>query len=263
MRTLALTSPHMHGPDVLALQWLLHQRGYLKDKADGEYGQLTAQAVYRAKFWLGYRKPDHSAGGLLVAYLKHERKPTPGMAARAVTRRRRKAATPLRVKALANMKKHLGEKEHPSGSNRMPWASEWYMGVSTAWSAKHWTTQTPGPPWCAMAVTRAYVDAGSKAFAPGNHYAYVPFIVNDARGGFNNLAVTNHPEPGDIACYDWERNGVADHVGLFESWIAGGEGVELLADEGNTSVASDSNGGEVMRRTRKRSQVQAFVHVGR
>jgi peptidoglycan hydrolase-like protein with peptidoglycan-binding domain len=262
-RTLHLTSPHMHGPDVLALQWLLKQRGYLKDQQDGEYGPLTAQAAYRAKFWLGYRKPDQSAGPLLTSYLKHERKPTPAMRARAAARKKRKAETPLRVKALANLTKHLGEKEHPSGSNRMSWASEWYMGVTQAWSLKNWTPAHPGPPWCACAATRAYVAAGSKALVKGARYAYVPFIVNDARAGLNGLALTNHPEPGDLVCYDWEGNGVSDHVGLFENWIAGGEGTEFHAVEGNTAVGNDSNGGEVMRRVRKRTQVQAFVHVAR
>jgi peptidoglycan hydrolase-like protein with peptidoglycan-binding domain len=248
MRTLSLTSPLMHGSDVIALQWLLHQRGYLKDKQDGDYGPMTAQAVYRAKFWLGYRKPDHSAGGLLKAYLKEERKTTSAMRARATARKRKRAQTPLRVKALANLKRHLGEKEFPPGSNHVPWASDWYGVIG---------------PWCAMGVTRAYVDAGSKVFKRGSRYAYVPFIVGDARAGRNNLTLTMMPKPGDLVCYDWQGDHVGDHVGLFERWIAGGEGIEFHAIEGNTALGNDSNGGEVMRRTRKRPQVQAFVHVGR
>jgi peptidoglycan hydrolase-like protein with peptidoglycan-binding domain len=248
MRTLSLTSPLMHGSDVLALQWLLHQHGYLNDKQDGEYGPMTAQAVYRAKFWLGYRKPDHVAGGLLKAYLKEERKTTSAMRARATARRRKQKDKPLRAKALVNLKKHLGDKESPAGSNRIDWASIWYGIIG---------------PWCAMAVSRAYVEAGSKAFAKGSRYAYVPYIDAHARAGRNNLTITNHPQPGDLVCFDWGRDGVADHVGLFENWIAGGEGIEFQAIEGNTAVGNDSNGGEVMRRTRKRALVQAFVHVGR
>ena len=114
-----------------------------------------------------------------------------------------------------------------------------------------------------MAVSEWYIDVGSKTFSLGWRYAYCPFIVSDARAGVNNLTITNHPQPGDIVLYDWQRDGVADHVGLFERWIAGGEGIEFTAVEGNTSVSSDSNGGAVMRRTRKRSQTIAFVHVGR
>jgi hypothetical protein len=238
----------MTGADVATLQARLVHRGYLKDKADGEYGVLTAQAVYRAKFWLGYRKPDQSASQLLLDLLSGKRKQTPKMLQRVAQRKKAKAKTPLRLKALANLKQKLGDKEFPPGSNRVPWATGWYGLVG---------------PWCAIGITRCYVDAGSKAFAKGLRYAYVPFIVHDARAGRNNLTVTKEPLPGDLVCYDWNRDGVADHVGLFERWIAGGEGVEFQAIEANTAIGNDSNGGQVMRRTRKRSQVQAFVHVGR
>jgi Putative peptidoglycan binding domain len=248
MRRLALTSPQLHGPDVLALQWLLHQRGYFNDDRDGVYGELTAQAVYRAKFWLGYRQPDHVAAGLLVALLKHDRKPTEAMAQRALERKRRKPKVPLREKAFQNLHKHLGDKEHPPESNRVGWASLWYGVIG---------------PWCAMAVTRAYVDAGSQAFRRGARYAFCPFIVADARAGRNNLALTKHPQLGDLVLYDWQRDGTADHVGLFEHWLPGAEGSEFQAVEGNTAVGNDSNGGEVMRRTRKIGNVQVFVHVGR
>lgn len=247
-RTLHLTSPLMHGDDVKVLQARLKRNGFLKDPTDGEYGVLTAQAVYRAKFWLGYRKPDQSAGRLLLDYLAGTKKTTAAMQRTAATRKRKQKAKPLRVKALANLTKHLGQKESPYGSNRVTWASLWYGVIG---------------PWCAMSVTRAYVDAGSKAFAKGKRYAYVPYIVGDARAGRNNLTVTLHPEPGDLVCYDWQHDGIADHVGLFEKWIAGAEGTEFHAIEGNTAVGNDSNGGEVMRRVRRRSLVQAFVHVGR
>jgi len=238
----------MHGPDVLALQHLLEQRGYLAANLDdGEYGPVTAQAVYRAKYWLGYRSPDHSAGPMLVSYLKRERKPTLLMARRTLLRRRKRKDKPLRLKALSRLKTHIGEKEHPPGSNRMPWATGWYGLVG---------------PWCAMAVSHAYVEAGSKAFRQGRRYAYVPYIVEDARAGRNNLALTHLPMPGDIVCYDWDGDHRADHTGLFDGWIAGAEGSEFNAIEANTGVGNDSNGGEVMSRQRKISQVQAFVHVG-
>jgi hypothetical protein len=111
-----------------------------------------------------------------------------------------------------------------------------------------------------MAVTRAYVEAGSKSFKKGRRYAYVPYIVNDAHHGINNLAVTKTPQPGDLVCFDWEGNGVADHVGLFARWV---DGNNFESVEGNTSTSNNSNGGEVMRRNRSRSMVRAFVHVGK
>jgi hypothetical protein len=101
---------------------------------------------------------------------------------------------------------------------------------------------------------------GSKAFTRMKRYAYVPYIVADGRRGINWLSVTHDPHPGDLVCFDWEGNGVADHVGLYEKDLAGSN---FQTVEGNTALGNDSNGGEVMRRTRDTSQVQAFVHVGR
>jgi peptidoglycan hydrolase-like protein with peptidoglycan-binding domain len=247
MRTLHLTSPHTSGRDVRELQSLLVLRGHLSGRIDGEYGPVTAQAVYRAKYWLGYasRNVDHSAGALLVSFLNRTRQPTLAMKARQALRLRRRAERPLRVKALENLSAHLGAKEFPPNSNRVSWASEWYGVIG---------------PWCAMAVTRAYVDAGSKAFERAKRYAYCPFIVADARAGRNNLTLASDPKPGDLVLYDWDRDGVADHVGLFERWRSFSE---FDAIEGNTAVGNDSNGGEVMRRTRTRSLVIAFVHVGK
>lgn len=77
-RTLRLTSPLEQGPDVEAMQRLLHVV-----PADGVYGIQTATAAYRAKVRLGYAKPDHSAGELLVDYLTGKRKPTAAMVKRA------------------------------------------------------------------------------------------------------------------------------------------------------------------------------------
>jgi len=247
MKTLKLTSPYMRGPDVRTMQQAMRDHHWLKGEVDGVYGPLSAQSAYRSKYWLGYQKLDQTAGDVLLGYLTGKRLPTDAMKKRAAARKAVVPATPLREKALAWMTTKLGTKENPAGSNRIDWASEWYGLIG---------------PWCAMAVTRAYVEAGSQSFRRTQRYAYVPYIVNDARAGANNLTLTNTPQPGDLVCYDWEGNGVADHVGLFESWIAVGSGT-FKAVEGNTSVGNDSNGGECMRRDRSRSLVQAFVHVGR
>ena len=243
MRTLHLTSPLMRGDDVANLQKLLRAKGWYRDTIDGIYGPLTAQAVWRAKWWLGYVKADHNAGDLLISYLDGRRRQGPQMLAR--VRLRMRAGAPLRQRALDKLTGKLGTKEDPAGSNRC-WASEWYGVIG---------------PWCAMAVTWAYAQAGSAAFSRGQRYAYVPFIVADARAGRNHLTMTTDPQPGDLVAYDWNSDGVSDHVGLFEKWASGSRDA-FTAIEGNTAIDNDSNGGEVMRRNRVRSQVQAFIHVG-
>lgn len=251
-RTLHLTTPHMNGPDVRGLQLQLQQHKWYDGELDGEYALYTAQAVYRAKYWLGYYNPDQVAGDVLLAYLTGKKKRTPLMLATTKFRMRKqpKLNKPrLREKALRNAITYIGQKESPAGSNRIGFASIWY-GVIGA--------------WCAMAVTRWYVDAGSKAFKRGHFWAYVPFMVADAKAGRNNLTITKNPQPGDVVAYDWPgmSPGIADHTGLFEKWLNRAEG-KFSAIEGNTGIGNDSNGGEVMRRERNVSTVQCFIHVGK
>lgn len=244
--TLSVTSPLTRGPRVIAAQKVLNggnvfRRDFLLGTVDGAFGEETGRACIRAKFWLGYatRELTPTYGTHLEAFLKGTARPTPEMVKRTALRQKQK---PLREKALAEAKRHLGVKERPPGSNKVLF-SDWY-GIRG--------------PWCAMFVTYCYVKAGSRAFVKGSRYAYVPYIVADARAGRNNLSVTRDPKPGDLVCFDWD-GGVADHIGLFES----GTRAAFKTIEGNTAVGNDSNGGEVMRRSRSGNQVEAFVRAGR
>jgi len=152
-----------------------------------------------------------------------------------------------RERALERAISQLGEKESPAGSNQCAY-TKWY-GLTG--------------PWCAMFVTWCY-DAsggpGSPTFDKAmSRYSYVPYIVSDARNGRYGLSVTGSPKKGDLVCYDWQWNGEYDHVGFFEEWVSGRE---FTALEGNTSTSNDSNGGEVMRRTRDANgQATTFVRV--
>jgi hypothetical protein len=247
--TLSVTSPLTQGKRAKAAQQVLnggnaYGRDFHRGAVDGVFGEETGRSCIRVKHWLGYATKNLTPtyGPDLDAFLNGAQQPTGEMVKRAAAREKAAAQTPLRVKALAEAKKHLGVKESPAGSNIVLF-SRWY-GLTG--------------PWCAMFTTYSYVKAGSKAFVKGSRYAYVPYIVADARAGRNGLQVTRDPKPGDLVCYDWD-GGVADHVGLFEAGTAS----SFTAIEGNTSLGNDSNGGEVMRRSRQGSQVEAFVRVGR
>lgn len=242
---LHLTSPHTKNDHVRAVQRVLKKKHYLQGAVDGEFGPDTARAVHRAKYWLGYAKPDQYAGDQFWEFLTGKKKLTPAM--QMYVRRRLKLAkqTPMRVKMLNEAKRHNGEKER-TGHNDI-FYSDWYGVVG---------------PWCAMFVTYCGTKAGSKVFKKSQRYAYVPYIVNDAKAGRNNLAITYNPQMGDLVCFDWEHNGVADHIGFFISWAGGGR-MAFRSIEGNTAVGNNSNGGQVMYRDRKKLEVQAFVHVGR
>ena len=114
---------------------------------------------------------------------------------------------------------------------------------------------------CSSATATSSTPAASPSFAKASSYAYVPYVVSDARNQRNGLAVTSSPVPGDLVCYDWGYDGTYDHIGLFEEWV-GRASSSFTAIEGNTSVRDNSNGGEVMRRQRSTSgQATVFVRV--
>jgi hypothetical protein len=67
------------------------------------------------------------------------------------------------------------------------------------------------------------------------------------------------PRAGDIAIFNWD-GGTPDHIGIVERYLGGGK---FSCIEGNTSYGNNSNGGQVMRRTRYVSQVNGFGRVNR
>jgi hypothetical protein len=222
----------------------LQKRGYLQGTPDGEFGPDTARAVHRAKYWLGYRKPDQVAGDYLYGLLKGVEKPTAVMKVRIANRKRAAKSKPLRLKMWEEAGKYIGQTEHPPNSNRSMF-SLWY-GVIGA--------------WCAMFVSYVGVKVGSGVFKRGHFYAYVPYVLADARAGRNNLAITYFPQMGDLALFDWDKNGVPDHIGLFGNWLVAKS--TFTGREGNTGPSDRSNGGMVMNTQRNKSDVIAFVHVG-
>jgi len=159
------------------------------------------------------------------------------------------APVPKQTSAQARLDKaiaELGYKENPANTNNNKYG-QWYGANYQPWCAMFctWSDQT-GP-------------APSNSFVKGSKYAYVPYIVNDARLGKNGLSITSDPKPGDLVCYDWSWDEEFDHIGLFEKWTTK---PSFQAIEGNTSNSNNSNGGEVMRRTRSTAVTRVvFVRV--
>jgi hypothetical protein len=114
----------------------------------------------------------------------------------------------VRQAALERAVTQLGVTEAPPDSNHVKY-TDWY-GMAG--------------PWCAMFATWCYelaaADQGrdSPAFARGSRYAYVPYIVGDARALRYGLETVGEPIAGDLVCYDWSGDTVHDHVGIFEKW---------------------------------------------
>lgn len=258
MRALAVTSPLSRGLAVHAAQARLAGRNryttdYLHGTVDSVFGQETGRGCRRAKYWLGYPTKDQTPvyGDTLDALLSGARR-LPALYAFRRAARLDAAANPstLGSRAVDALWPHRGLTESPAGSNRCLF-SDWY-GVTG--------------PWCAMAATWAYVHAGSKAFQRGSRYAFVPFVVHDAHAGANGLAVTPDPKRGDLVCFDWDRDGTHDHVGLFLAWTDKSRG-RFQTLEGNTSPddhGSQSNGGGLFLRVRSLGAAGVvFVRVGR
>lgn len=256
--TYQLMSPHMkdnkkqHG--IKDLQRCLAgtnpwRRNWSPGKLDGVYGPATAGAVKRAKWELGF--PNNLVGttaGQAFIDIVSGKKPLPKAYKLIALKRKKRAqkAKPMRASAFAQAKAKLGVTEKPAGSNRVEF-SDWYGLVG---------------PWCAMFVSWCYVQAKSKSFVKGQRYAYVPYILADAMSNKNNLSVTGAPEQGDLVLFDWNKDGVPDHIGLFDKWVSKSVGT-FNTVEGNTAVNNDSNGGEVMARVRNKSQVRAFIRVSK
>jgi peptidoglycan hydrolase-like protein with peptidoglycan-binding domain len=240
-RTLALTTPHMTGDDVKYAQDLLKRAGYYKGESDGEFGPLTGQACYRAKYWLGYATPDQTFGTALEKHLLGRTQPSPEAQKRIA--RRKKSGSPLGEKALAEMEKFVGLVEQPPGSNHVPEINGWWGHGDVA--------------WCARTVSKAYILAGSKAFSRGSNYQYVPTLVANARAGRSGLTVTLDPKPGDLVCYDWDGSNFTsgdNHVGMFKS----GTKSSFKTIEGNVDSRCDYHS-----RTSGSAPGVVFVRVGK
>jgi peptidoglycan hydrolase-like protein with peptidoglycan-binding domain len=134
---------------------------------------------------------------------------------------------------IAKALKEIGNKENPPNSNRTKYG-EWY-GMN-------------GVPWCAIFTSWIYdgiIDELSQ-IPPKNKkgFAYCPNAVNyfKRKNRFNKT-----PTPGSLVFFNWNSD-IAQHVGIVVS-INNNNG-SITTVEGNTSAGSNSNGGEVQKRTR-------------
>lgn len=149
-----------------------------------------------------------------------------------------------RQKILETAESQNGVKESPAGSNKTKYGA-WY-GLN-------------GVKWCAIFVSWVYNEAGHPLGKIDTLKGY-----QSCASGYNfwkkKNMLTSSPQAGDIVLYDWNGDGTCDHTGIFIAWI--NEGVSFFAWEGNTAVGNNSDGGQVMRRERKKSTVKAFVNPG-
>jgi hypothetical protein len=235
-----LRSPHERTPRVHDAQATLNGRNFfkidwLRGDVDGDWGIESSQAADAARWELGYpAELCHSGvfGQQLFNYLRVDgnrlRLPLTYLVRRKVRLRQSKS---VKAKALAIAISKIGITEHPAGTNLNPFGA-WY-GMN-------------GVPWCAEGVTYCFVEAGDRTiFRRGSRSAWAYWAENMARAGSYGLRITRNPEPGDPVVYH-----IGDgHIEIFEKWLDRARG-SFQTVGFNTSVASDDNGGAVMRRQR-------------
>ncbi|WP_291907326.1 peptidoglycan-binding protein [Chitinophaga sp. CB10] len=147
-----------------------------------------------------------------------------------------------RSKIIAVAAAEKGNTETPPGSNRTKYG-KWY-GLD-------------GYAWCAIFVSYVYDKAGHPLEPIDS-----PKGFQGCQSGYNywkkNNRLVTSPQEGDIVLYDWTGKGVCNHTGIFVKWL-NAERTSFQAWEGNTATGNDSDGGNVMLRTRNKSSVRAFV----
>lgn len=137
----------------------------------------------------------------------------------------------------------IGTKENPINSNKTKYG-KWF--------------KFDGVAWCGIFVSWCYSQAGFplgnlgflKGFA-GCQSAYAYFKKS------GEIIEAASAKSGDILLFDWNHDGRYDHTGLFVKDNLNGT-FETI--EGNTAIGNDSNGGEVMRRTRSYDLEVVFIH---
>ncbi len=140
--------------------------------------------------------------------------------------------------------REIGTKENPPNSNVVKY-SNWF-GL-------------PHLAWCGQFVSWVYNQAGVPLPAIGYKKGFAGCQSAVAYFQKNNK-ITTEPIEGDIVFYDWNNDKRYDHTGLFVKWLDDKK-ITFQSIEGNTSLGNDSNGGEVMQRTRDKIKNHAiFVH---
>ena len=137
-------------------------------------------------------------------------------------------------------RRQIGVKESPPNSNNVRY-NTWYYGREVHGSAY---------PWCVVFV--AWVFDQAKVKLP-IRTASCGALMRAAQSA--GCWVTGDYRPGDVVIYDFPGGARTDHCGIVESV----DGSYISAIEGNTSSASDADGGAVERRARKFSQIVGAV----
>lgn len=144
---------------------------------------------------------------------------------------------------LEKARSYLGTKENPANSNNVIFNTHYYGKAVNGASY----------PWCATFIWDIFhMCNASHLFYGGQKSAYTPTIAQYYK---DNKQWYTSPATGDLVFYQWASSARICHIGIVESVNPDGT---ITAIEGNTAIGNDSNGGEVMRRTRPVTYVKGY-----
>lgn len=135
---------------------------------------------------------------------------------------------------IVEAKSHLGYVEGKGKDNKF---GKWY-GMN-------------GAPWCAMFVSYCINEIGAGDLIKGAQgpkgFASCGYGIKFFKKKKAWFSVAD-AQPGDLAFFDWDKDGEQDHVGIVISNDPKTKTIKTV--EGNTSDSSHSNGGTVQAKTR-------------
>lgn len=140
---------------------------------------------------------------------------------------------------------YIGTKEYPSGSNNVIFNTHYYDRPVNGQAY----------PWCAAFVWDIFrMCNASYLFFDGNKTAYCPAVEAWARKN-SQWFLNIEGQPGDLCLMCFSGN-TSEHIGITEKRNSDGTYTII---EGNTSVSSNDNGGNVMRRIRGTDVILGFA----
>ena len=163
--------------------------------------------------------------------------------------------------ALQEARNHVVE---VGGNNRGKRVDDYLRGVGLAMT---------GSPWCAAFVTfclhKAGWAVGHAAGAKGDPFnmAYCPAWASEASQNRFGLHLVPFAQArrGDIALFDWDRDHVADHIGLIRARPLLGRALTVEGNtqpEAGTGDQSGKSGGDgVFKRVRRAQDVMCVIRV--
>ena len=148
-------------------------------------------------------------------------------------------------KIITKAKSQIGIKENPANSNKVKYNTAYYGRVVSG----------SAYPWCVVFIWWLFKECGaSKYFYGGGKTASSTTLMSYYK---KKGQLSNTPKVGAIAFFQFDKDSNPDHVGLVIEVKSNGSVVTI---EGNTSVGNDSNGGEVMQRTRSKSLILGYAY---